>query len=465
MAKITFSIGGVHPCDSKISRDCAIEVLPLPKTVYISMAQHLGAPAKPVVAVGDKVKAGQVIAEPGGFISAFVHSSVSGTVKSIAPRKDLAGNYMTHVEIEVEGDEWAEGIDLSDNLVTQIPEDRAFILDRIKSAGVVGLGGATFPTHVKLNPAPGSVAECLIINGAECEPYLTSDFRIMLERTKEIIVGAALMQKVLGGCRCVIGIEENKPEAISAMRKALSELGYANIEVLPLMKKYPQGGEKQLIDAVMHRQVKSGALPISEGAVVQNVATALAVYEAVQKNKPLVTNTLTVTGNCLPVEKQHNYLFRIGMPLSYIAEQAGGVPQEAAKIVSGGPMMGKAIANLDACTVKGSSSILYLSDESTRRKAESACIRCGKCAEACPMGLEPFLLRRLALAGKLDELEQNAVQDCIECGCCLYSCPAYIPLLDIIRQAKVQVMGVIRARAAAAKAAAEAAKAAAAEKK
>ena len=215
----------------------------------------------------------------------------------------------------------------------------------------------------------------------------------------------------------------------------------------------------------MHRQVKSGALPISEGAVVQNVATALAVYEAVQKNKPLVTNTLTVTGNCLPVEKQHNYLFRIGMPLSYIAEQAGGVPQEAAKIVSGGPMMGKAIANLDACTVKGSSSILYLSDESTRRKAESACIRCGKCAEACPMGLEPFLLRRLALAGKLDELEQNAVQDCIECGCCLYSCPAYIPLLDIIRQAKVQVMGVIRARAAAAKAAAEAAKASAAEKK
>ena len=459
MAKITFSMGGIHPDDAKIAKDRAIEVLPLPQTVYVSMAQHLGAPAKPVVAVGDKVKTGQVIAEPAGFISAFVHSPASGTVKSIAPRKDLTGNWMTHVEIAVEGDEWAEGIDLSENLVTAIPRDRDFILGRIKANGVVGLGGATFPTHVKLNPAPGSVAECLIINGAECEPYLTSDYRIMLERTREIVVGAAIMQKVLGGCRCVIGIEDNKPEAIAAMGNAVAELGYPDMVILPLAKKYPQGGEKQLIDAVMHRQVGSGGLPISVGAVVQNVATALAVYEAVQKNKPLITNTLTITGDCLPVEKQHNYLFRIGVPLSFIAEQAGGVPEGAAKYISGGPMMGKAISNLDACTVKGSSSILYLSEAATRRAPESACIRCGKCAEACPMGLEPFLLNRYARAGMTDELEQNAVQDCIECGCCLYTCPANIPLLDIIRQAKGQVMGIIRARAAAAKAAAEAAKA------
>ena len=460
MAKITFSLGGVHPDDAKLAKDRPIEVLPLPQTVYVSMAQHLGAPAKPVVAVGDVVKTGQVIAEPGGFISAFVHAPASGTVKSIAPRKDLAGNWMTHIEIAVEGDEWAEGIDLSDTLVTEIPEDRAFILDRIKANGVVGLGGATFPTHVKLNPAPGSVAECLIINGAECEPYLTSDYRIMLEHPKEIVLGAAIMQKVLGGCKCVIGIEENKPAAIEKMRAALSELKLGGIEVLVLKKKYPQGGEKQLIDAVMHRQVGSGGLPISVGAVVQNVATSLAVYEAVQKNKPLITNTLTITGDCLPVEKMHNYLFRIGMPLSYIAEQAGGVPEGAAKLISGGPMMGKAIANLDACTVKGSSSILYLSEAATRREPETNCIRCGKCAEACPMGLEPFLLNKLARAGKTDELEANAVQDCIECGCCLYTCPAHLPLLDIIRQAKGQVMGIIRARAAAAKAAAEAAKAA-----
>ena len=463
MSKITFAIGGVHPDDAKLSRGCAIEVLPLPQTLYVSMAQHLGAPAKPVVAVGDKVKTGQVLAEPGGFISAFVHSPASGTVKSIGPRKDLAGNNVPHIEIAVEGDEWVEGVDLSDTLVTEIPDDRAAILDRIKACGVVGLGGATFPTHVKLNPAPGSKAECLILNGAECEPYLTSDFRIMLERTKEIVVGAAIMQKVLGGCRTVIGIEENKPEAIEAMRKAVSVLPY-EIEVLSLKKKYPQGGEKQLIQAVMHREVGSGGLPISVGAVVQNVATSLAVYEAVQKNKPLITNVLTVTGNCLGVERQHNYLFRIGMPLSYIAEYAGGVPEAAAKIISGGPMMGRAIANLDAATVKGSSSILYLSAESTKRGQESQCIRCGRCADACPMGLEPFLLRRLYAAGDTDALEKNAVQDCIECGCCLYSCHACIPLLDHIRQAKGQVMGIIRARAAAAKAAAEAAASAAAQK-
>ena len=458
MAKTTFRIGGVHPDDAKVSRGCAIEVLPLPQTVYISMAQHLGAPAKPVVAVGDSVKAGQLIAEAGGFISANVHSSVSGKVKSIAPRKDIAGNNVLHVEITVEGDEWAEGIDLSDTLVTEIPGDRAAILDRIKACGVVGLGGATFPTHVKLNPAPGSVAECLIIIGAECEPYLTSDFRIMLERPKEIVVGAAIMKKVLGDCRCVIGIEENKPEAIESMSKAVAELGYPGIEVLSLKKKYPQGGEKQLIDAVMRRQVKSGGLPISVGAVVQNVATSLAVYEAVQKNKPLVTNVMTITGDCLPVEKQHNYQFRIGMPLSYIAEYAGGVPKGAAKIISGGPMMGRAVANMDACTVKGSSSLLYLSEGATKRSEPGNCIRCGRCADACPMGLEPFFLYKLAKVGDMDQLEANAVQDCISCGCCQFSCPAFLPLLDQINIAKGQVLGILKARAAAAKAAAEAAK-------
>ena len=456
MAKTTFRIGGVHPNDAKLSRGCAVEVLPLPQTVYISMTQHLGAPAKPIVAVGDTVKAGQLIAEAGGFISANVHSSVSGKVKSIAPRKDIAGNNVLHVEITVEGDEWAEGIDLTDTLVTEIPEDRNAILDRIKACGVVGLGGATFPTHVKLNPAPGSVAECLILNGAECEPYLTSDFRIMLERSKEIVIGAAIMKKVLGDCRCVIGIEENKPEAIESMSKAVAELGYPGIEVISLKKKYPQGGEKQLIDAVMKRQVKSGGLPISVGAVVQNVATSLAVYEAVQKNKPLVTNVMTITGDCLPVEKQHNYLFRIGMPLSYIAEYAGGIPEGAAKIVSGGPMMGRAVANLDASTVKGSSSLLYLSESSTKRTEPGNCIRCGRCADACPMGLEPFFLYKLAKVGDMEQLEANAVHDCISCGCCQFSCPAFLPLLDQINIAKGQVLGILKTRAAAAKAAAAA---------
>ena len=444
--KKTFRIGGIHPDDNKISRNCKIEALPLPQTVYISMAQHLGAPAKPIVAVGDKVKAGQPIAEPGGFISAWVHSSVSGTVKSIAPRKDISGNYMTHIEIAVEGDEWAEGIDLSDTLVTDIPSDRAAVLAKIQACGVVGLGGATFPTHVKLNPAPGSVAECLILNGAECEPFLTSDNRIMIERSREIVVGAAIMKMVLGNCPAVIAIEENKPEAIKAMSEAVSELGYSGIEVMTLKKKYPQGGEKQLINAVMRREVKSGGLPISAGAVVQNVATSLAVYEAVQKNKPLVTNTMTITGDCLDPEAQHNYLFRIGMPLSYIAQYAGGVPEKCAKIVSGGPMMGKAISNMDACTVKGSSSLLYLSSAFTKRGEASYCIRCGKCADACPMGLEPFLLNKLAKHGRMDELEANAIQDCISCGCCQYTCPANIPLLDTINIAKGDVKRIIKSR-------------------
>lgn len=213
-----------------------------------------------------------------------------------------------------------------------------------------------------------------------------------------------------------------------------------------LKKRYPQGGEKQLIDAVMHRQVRSGGLPIDVGAVVQNAATALAVYEAVQKNKPLVTNTLTVTGDCLPENRQHNYLFRIGIPLSYIIEYAGGIPEGAAKIISGGPMMGKAMTNIDAATVKGSSSILYLSEDTTKRHEESNCIRCGRCADACPMGLEPFLLNRLIKAGDIAGLEERSVQDCIECGCCLYSCPAYIPLLDRIRPAKAAVLGIIKSR-------------------
>ena len=449
----TFSIGGVHPNDSKISAGCKIETLPLPKTVYISMAQHLGGPAKAIVAPGDKVKAGQVIGEPTGFISAYVHSSVSGTVKSVGLRKDIVGIPVVHVEIEVEGDEWMEGIDLSNDIITDIPSDTEFILGRIKSNGVVGLGGATFPANVKLCPPPGKKAEMLILNGAECEPYLTSDYRIMLERTREIVIGAALMKKVLGVSVAVIGIEENKPEAVKAMKEAVDALSaksqdYAGIQVQVLKKKYPQGGEKQLIDAVMRRQVKSMGLPIDVGAVVQNVATSLAVYEAVQKNMPLVTNVMTITGDCLPADRQHNYKFRIGMPLSYIAEYAGGVPQEAAKIVSGGPMMGKAIANLDAATLKGTSSLLYLTEAQTRRKQESNCIRCGKCADACPMGLEPFLLNKLARNGMTEGLEENGVQDCIECGCCLYTCPANIPLLDTIRLAKGEVIRIIRSRTA-----------------
>ncbi|MBR1522483.1 MAG: electron transport complex subunit RsxC [Bacteroidales bacterium] len=450
MSKRTFSIGGVHPHDNKISRECALEQLPLAPKVYIQLSQHIGAPAKPVVAVGDKVKVGQPIAEPGGFVSAFIHSSVSGTVKAIGPVKDLAGNSQMCVEIEVEGDEWADGIDTTPTLVTEIPADNKAIIEKIRLGGVVGLGGATFPTHVKLSPPPGSTCERVIINGCECEPYLTSDFRTLLEKGEQVVVGAAILRQVMGNVPCTIAIEENKPEAIAHIREVIARLGYQGIEVMSMKMRYPQGGEKQLIDAVMRRQVGSGALPISVGAVVQNVATALAVYEAVQKNKPVVDNSVTVTGECFP--RQANLIVRVGTPLKYIIDYLGGVPADAVKVISGGPMMGRAVANLDAPTLKGTSALLFLTEKQTKRAPASACIRCGKCADACPMGLEPFLLNRLAKASDMEALENNAVQDCIECGCCLYSCPANIPLLDNIRIAKGQVLGAIRARAAAAQA-------------
>ena len=441
--KKTFRIGGVHPHDNKISAGAATEVFPAIETAYVSMAQHLGAPATPIVAVGDKVKVGQVIAEPAGFISGYVHSPVSGTVKSVAPRADIAGNMVPHVEITVEGDDWMEDIDRSEAIVKDIPFTPEEIIDKVKKAGVVGLGGASFPTHVKLAPPKDKKAECLILNGTECEPYLTSDDRIMRERPTEILIGAAIMMKSLGVTRGYVGIEENKPEAIATMSAAAAE--FTQIEVVTLKKRYPQGGEKQLIDAIIRRQVPSGALPIDTGAVVQNVGTSLAVYEAVQKNKPLIDNVITVTGQCLPV--QHNYKVRIGTPMSKILAVAGGLPEDAAKVISGGPMMGRAIANLDAATVKANGAILVLTEAQTRRRPESACIRCSKCASACPMGLEPWLLNKLSRAGGMHaELEKERVYDCIECGCCSFTCPAGIPLLDMIRSSKAEVMKIMRSR-------------------
>ena len=440
--KKTFRIGGVHPHDNKISAEAAIEVFPAIETAYVSMAQHLGAPATPVVAVGDKVLVGQVIAEPSGFISGYVHSPVSGTVKKIEPRADIAGNMVPHIEITVEGDEWMENIDRTPDIIREIPYTAEEIIAKVKNAGIVGLGGASFPTHVKLAPPKDKKAECLILNGTECEPYLTSDDRIMRERPEEILLGGVIMMKALGVTRGYVGIEENKPAAIASMTEAAK--AYPQIEVVTLKKRYPQGGEKQLIDAVIRRQVPSGGLPIETGAVVQNVGTSLAVYEAVQKNKPLIDNVITVTGKCLPV--QHNYKVRIGTPMSKILEVAGGVPEKAAKLISGGPMMGRAIANPDAATVKANGAILLLTEEETRRRPESNCIRCSKCASACPMGLEPWLLNKLGRAGLHAELEQERVYDCIECGCCSFTCPAGIPLLDMIRISKAEVMKILRSR-------------------
>lgn len=442
--KKTFKIGGIHPDDSKISSNAAVEQMPVGAEVCISMAQHLGAPATPVVSVGDKVKVGQVIGEPAGFISGFVHASASGTVKAVEPRPDILGNPVQHVVITVEGDEWEEGIVLANDPVP-VPElSREEIIDRIRRAGVVGLGGASFPTHVKLNPPKEKKAEVLILNGTECEPFITSDDRLMRERPTGILTGAAIIMKALGVDLCYVGIEENKPEAIASMTEAAKNC--SGIVIVKLAKKYPQGGEKQLIDAITGRQVPSGALPIDVGAVVQNVATAYAVYEAVCKNKPLISNIVTISGHSLA--SQHNYEVRIGTPVSSILEYAGVTLGDNVKVLSGGPMMGRCVSNPGATTVKANGAFTILTESETKRGVESACIRCAKCAAACPMGLEPWLLSRLFRAGdRNDELEKERVFDCIECGCCQFTCPANIPLLDSIRLGKADVMKIIRSRA------------------
>ena len=448
MKKLTFSLGGVHPADHKIASEAAIETLSPAQKVAISMAQHLGAPATPVVAKGDTVKVGQVIGEPSGFVSGFVHSSVSGTVTAVQPMPDLAGNQVMHVCIDVEGDEFAEGIDTTDTFVSEIKGTPEEWLACIKAAGIVGMGGATFPTHIKLAPPKDKKAEYLILNGAECEPYVTSDDRLMRECPKEIVAGAAIMSKVLGGAKVRIAIEENKPAAIAAMKEAVAACGEqgSGVEVLTMKKKYPQGGEKQLIDAVTGRKVPSGGLPIDTGCVVQNVATAYAVYLAVAKNRPQYERVMTVTGECM--ERPRNFKVRMGTPLSAVLEAAGGIPESAAKIISGGPMMGKAVANLEATTCKGSSCLTLLTAEQTARKAETACVRCATCASVCPMGLEPWLLNKLSRkGGESDALEQNHIYDCIECGSCQLSCPANIALLDMIRINKAEVMKIIRSRA------------------
>ncbi|MDD2583366.1 MAG: electron transport complex subunit RsxC [Bacteroidales bacterium] len=439
----TFSIGGIHPHDHKISINAAIEDFPIMDMAYISVSQHLGAPAEPVVAKGDKVKTGQLVAKSTGFISANIHSSVSGTVTSIEMLPDIFGHLVKHIVIKVEGDEWEESIDRTAQIVREIKLSPKEIIERIAQHGVVGLGGAAFPTHIKLTPPPNKKAEYLLVNGSECEPYLTSDYRIMLEEPEQILIGVKIMMKALGVEASFFGIEENKPEAIKIMSR-LASASYPEIKIVSLKKRYPQGGEKQLIDAILKRRVPSMGLPIDTGVVVQNVGTALAVYEAVQKNKPLFEGIVTVTGECM--SEQRNFRLRVGTNLERVMFAIGGFPKDAVKLISGGPMMGKAVSRMDAASVKSTSAFLLLTQEETKRGEEGSCIRCAKCVDACPMGLEPYLLNRLSRAGRLEELEENMVHDCIECGCCMYSCPANIPLVDTIRFSKAQVIKIIRSR-------------------
>ena len=438
----TFRIGGIHPAGNKLSAGRPIEEIAPTAKVVIPLGQHIGAPAEAVVAKGDKVKVGTLIGKAAGFVSANVHSSVSGTVAKVDTMLDAAGLPKPAVYINVEGDEWEETIDRSETLVRECTLSAKEIIGKIAAAGIVGMGGATFPTQVKLSPPPGSKAEILIVNAVECEPYLTSDHSLMLAKGEEIIVGVKILMKAIDVRRAVIGIESNKPDAIQLMKKlAAKEQG---IEVMPLKMRYPQGGEKQLIDAVIRRQVKSGALPISVGAVVQNVGTVFAVYEAVQKNKPLIERVVTVTGKSMA--KPSNFIARIGTPISTLIEAAGGIPEDTGKIIGGGPMMGRTMVTDDVPMMKGSSGVLLIPKAEAVRKPMRDCIRCAKCVNVCPMGLAPYLLMNLALHKTWGEAEENYIVDCIECGSCSYTCPSNRPLLDYIRMGKGTVMGIIRSR-------------------
>lgn len=445
----SFHIGGVHPAENKLSAGSPIREAALPRQAVFSMFQHIGAPAKPVVQKGDTVKVGTLLAEAGGFVSAPVYSSVSGKVNKIDAVVDASGTRRMAVIVDVEGDEWEETIDRSKSLVrlSDRPDlDSKTIVEKIKNAGIVGMGGATFPCHVKLTPPPGSKAECVIINAVECEPYLTADHRLMLEHPEEILVGVDLIMKAVNVTKGYIGIENNKPDAIRLMTEKAKQ--YPGIEVVPLKVKYPQGGEKQLIDAVIGRQVPAPpAIPINVGAVVQNVGTAYAIYEAVMKNKPLIDRVITVTGKS--VQNPSNLLARLGTPFQQLIDECGGLPEDTGKIIGGGPMMGKALLSLDVPMTKGSSGLLIMNRKEARRTEPQPCIRCAKCISACPMGLEPYLLSKLAAMGEWETAEKNDIVSCIECGSCQFTCPSNRPLLDMIRVGKTTVMGIIRNRAAA----------------
>ena len=449
----TFRIGGIHPEENKLTHEVATQVAPLPKQAIFPLSQHIGAPAKPVVQKGDKVKVGSLLAEASGFVSAPIHSSVSGTVFKIDTAIDATGYQKPVIIVNVEGDEWEETIDRSDKLEPMsahpelTPEE---IVERIKQAGVVGMGGACFPTFIKLCPPPTAKAECVIINAVECEPYITADYRLMMEHADEILVGLELLMKAAKVTRGYIGIETNKPKAIELLTaKAADVFGGSeySVEVVPLKQRYPQGGEKQLVDAVIRRQVPAPpAIPVNVGAIVQNVGTAFAVYQAVMKRKPLFERYTTVTGKRL--QRPGNYLVRMGTPMQDLIDLCGGMPEGDNKLLAGGPMMGKALTSTQVPICKGTNSVTILSDDDARRQEPQPCIRCAKCVSVCPMGLEPYLLAKLSAFKNWEKAEHEDIVSCIECGSCQFTCPAHRPLLDNIRQGKQTVMGIIRSRAA-----------------
>jgi electron transport complex protein RnfC len=421
--------GGVHPPENKIqTENMAVEELKAPKMLYIALLQHIGSPLDPIVAIGDKVLKGQKIADSQAFMSSPIHSPVSGTVKKIEEHVfPLMGRIKTIMIENDEQDTWAELPKIED----WEKADKKDLLAMIREKGIVGIGGASFPTHIKLNPPADTKIDTLLLNGAECEPYLNSDNRLMLEHPEKIINGIQIIKKILGVNKAIVGIEENKPEAIASMKKAAEG---TEIEIAPLKTKYPQGGEKQLIKAVLDRQVPSGKLPSAVGVVVQNTGTAAAIYDGIVNGIPLIEKIVTVSGKAITTPK--NVKIAIGTPFSYLLDHCGVNREVVDKLVMGGPMMGMAQFSEEAPVIKGTSGLLALTKEETNPYKPKSCIGCGKCVEACPMGLEPLMFARLAAFEQWEQLKEFSLMDCIECGSCAYICPANRPLTEAIKIGK-----------------------------
>ncbi|MEA4865863.1 MAG: electron transport complex subunit RsxC [Sphaerochaeta sp.] len=424
----TFSKGGVHPDDKKVfSRSQSIERLPMPSELIVALSQHLGAPAKALKAKGDTVRKGEKIGESAGFISADVHSPVNGVVKEIR-RVTLANSVQCDAFVIIPD---AEQPDQKSEMLDWKGQSSADLLAKIKDLGIVGMGGATFPAHVKFTVPRDKKVEAFVVNGVECEPYLTADYRIMLEKGEEVLEGAMICAKITGAQRIIVGIEMNKPDCIAHLKDIVKQKGYP-IEIMGLKIKYPQGDEKQLLKATINREIPSGKLPLDVGAVVANIGTCNAVYEAIVLGKSLYERVISVTGEC--IAKPKNILAPIGTKVSDLLAFCDGFSSEPEKLVSGGPMMGFSFFDMETPITKGSSGLLALPPQ--KKVRTTACLNCGRCVAACPIGLMPAKLYRLITNGRYEEAMQTSLMDCKECGCCSYVCPAHLPLVHTMKTGK-----------------------------
>lgn len=431
MGLLTFKKGGIHPPDKKeLAKGSPVMQAKVPQKVVVALRQHAGAASKAIVSIGQEVKKGELIGEPAGLVSAAVHSPVSGKVTAIEEFTNQAGKMTASVMIENNGkEEWTALKDNPDYM--SLPPDA--LREKIKAAGIVGLGGAAFPASVKLSPPKEKPIDAVILNGAECEPYLTADDRLMIEKSFEVIEGLKVMMRILGVNKGYVGIENNKPEAIEKMKAAAEKK--PDVEICALEVKYPQGAEKMLIKAATGRDVPPRRLPMDAGVVVNNVGTAFAIYEAARYGKPLIERVVTVTGE--GINKPANLMARIGTPISELVEECGGLKKGVAKVISGGPMMGTALSSLDAPVTKGTSGILALLEEGLMHIDDfKPCIRCGRCIDACPMGLMPSMLSILSEKSHYEETKEYNLFDCFECGSCTFVCPSKRPIVQFIRLAK-----------------------------